>query len=284
MSTIIITGANGFIGSALVKHFSSKGWKVKALVRAALNAKVDNVSYHPYDLAKPVDDELFNATDVLVHCAYKKYETGNDADEINISGTKHLIEQCRKHNVKPVFLSSFSAHEDAVSHYGKHKFYLESLFDVKTDLVLKPGLVLGNSGLFHSIAEVIKTKKVVPLIGGGKQPLQVIAVDDLCKVIAAAIEKRLTGKLYIAEPTVITMKQLYDAIAARCNKKVVYFPLPASIALLLAAAAAGIGVKLPVSPESVKGLTQLRSFDTTADMQKVGVEVKNIYQVLDELL
>lgn len=73
-----------------------------------------------------------------------KFDQNKNADKINIDGTKKLVEFCRKKNIKPLFFSSFSAHKEAISHYGKTKLELEKLFDISKDVILKPGFVLGK--------------------------------------------------------------------------------------------------------------------------------------------
>src|SRR5947199_10708936 len=40
---------------------------------------------------------------------------------------------------------------------------------------------------------------VVPLFGGGRQPLQTVHLDDLCEVVARALERELTGASHVAE-------------------------------------------------------------------------------------
>src|SRR4051794_24178922 len=118
---IIITGANGFIGSELVNRLSSAGWKVKAFVHSQPSVKIPGVEYIGFDLEKENREPDFNDAELLVHCAYIRYDQNKNADEINIAGTKRLIAICRKKNIKPIFISSFSAHPGAQSHYGKNK-------------------------------------------------------------------------------------------------------------------------------------------------------------------
>ena len=114
--TIIITGANGFIGEHLIHYFFENGWRVKALVRKVPVEIVRDVEYIVYDLEKTPDESIFDSVDYLVHCAYLKFDQNKNADKINIDGTKKLVEFCSKKNIKQLFLSYISAHTEAISY------------------------------------------------------------------------------------------------------------------------------------------------------------------------
>ncbi|KAF0249176.1 MAG: NAD-dependent epimerase/dehydratase, partial [bacterium] len=113
---VIITGANGFIGSNLVKHFYEKGWRVLALVHNLPTLKLTGVEYHKYDLSTSIDETIFDKADYLIHCAYIKYDSkaSIDSNQININGTKQLISLSKKYRLKHnIFLSSMSAQPEA---------------------------------------------------------------------------------------------------------------------------------------------------------------------------
>ncbi len=283
-STIIITGANGFIGEQLVNYFSAKGCQVKALVRNIQKEVVKDVEFIQYDLEQDPDETIFDGADYLVHCAYLRFDQNKNADAINVSGTKKLAALCRKKNVRPIFLSSFSAHKDAESHYGKTKLECEKLFDVSKDVILKPGLVIGNKGLASELIKTIKKSSFIPLIGGGTQPVQTIHVDDLCLIIEQLFEKNSTGLFHVAEVEAITMKQFYQAIAKQLNKKISFIPFPLSLLYFICKVSELIGLKLLVSSESVLGLKNLIKFETKGDLKKLGVTIKKYSQSIEALL
>jgi nucleoside-diphosphate-sugar epimerase len=281
---ILITGANGFIGTSLVKHFCAKGWGVRALVHHLPADKVSGVEYAVYNMEDLPSENIFEGAQYLAHCAYVKYDRNKNSDKINIRGTQMLIDICRKYKIKPVFLSSFSAHEQAQSHYGKNKLRLESLFASKTDLVLKPGLVTGNGGLFATIQEVVGKRKFIPLAGGGRQPVQTIFIDDLSRIIEVALEKKICGIYKVAEPEAITMRQLYELIAEKQKRNPRFVPVPVWFLLMTCRIAESLSLKLPVTSENVLGLKQLRRFETKDDLRVCGVTVKTFRESLDILI
>lgn len=282
--TIIITGANGFIGKELVKYFLEKNWNVKAFVRSVPRIKMEGIEYIPYNLEEKPDEKVFESVNFMVHCAYLRYDKNKNADAINLAGTKNLVDLCTKNKVKPLFLSSFSAHEKAQSHYGKSKLEVEQLFDLSKDIVLKSGLVIGKKGMAPELIKTIKKARFFPLIGGGNQPIQTIFIDDLCLIVARCFSKNLSGLFYVAEPAAITMKTFYIEIARQLNKKTSFILFPLSPIYLLCLIAERIGIKLPVASESVLGLKNLTMFETKNDLEKIGVTLKNYSESLEFVL
>ncbi|MGZ4033246.1 MAG: NAD-dependent epimerase/dehydratase family protein [Bacteroidia bacterium] len=281
--TIIITGANGFIGECLVKHFHDFGWKIKALVHKIPVEKIDNVEYSLYNIEEKISEELFSNVDYLAHCAYLRFEKDHRADELNIEGTKELISLCKKNNVKMLFLSSFSAHPEAESHYGKTKLACEKLFDLSKDIILKTGFVIGKKGLSGEIINRINNSGYFPLVGGGKQPIQTIYINDLCFVIEKTLLENRFGLFNVAEPDAISMKEFYLEIANQLNKKIIFIPIPTLVLLSICKLGELLKIKLPVSSESVLGLKHLIKFDTKADLNKLGLTLKNYKESLKAL-
>ncbi len=281
--TIVITGASGFIGTQLVKHFDHKGWQVRALVRNPKKFKsTRRVFYLAYDMGQAPDDIIFKDADYLVHTAYiKEDRTTPNAYELNLEGTKMLLEASRKHHLaKNIFLSSMSAQADAVSTYGKQKYAIEKLFDTAQDVVIRSGLVVGNAGLLHDIATFIETKHAAPLIDGGNQPLQTVAIYDMIAVIDRILSIDISGTLTIAEPTPITYRNLYKLIARKIDAKLVLIRVPFWIPLLAIRLINILHIPLKVTEDNLQGLKKLRAVDTTADLAKLHVSLDPIEMVL----
>jgi nucleoside-diphosphate-sugar epimerase len=283
-STILITGANGFIGGELVKFFSGKGVKVFALARNNPQGLPSNAEYVKFDLKEKFSNEkIFENADQLIHCAYAKYsDKQKDSDKINIDGTKQLLELSRKHKLKKIiFLSTLSAHPDARSHYGKTKLFMESLFDSNKDLVLKPGLVLGNGGLYRTIEKIISKSKFIPMIGNGKQPVQPISINDLAELIKLGIEKNISGVFPAAGAAPITMKELYKIISMKSGKKNIFIPMPYWCAEFMVILAFIFHIKLPISKENIIGLKHNKTYDTSVTQEKFGIRFKNFRESID---
>lgn len=271
--TIIITGANGFIGKSLVKYFSNKGWFVKAFVRHMPVKQNKGVEYCKFSLEGFLKEKKFKDVDYLIHCAFVKFDENKNADKINLEGTSMLLNLCRANNIKMLFLSSFSAHNQAMSHYGKNKLECEKLFNLSSDVILNPGLVIGNSGFASEIISFIKKSSIVPLIGGGRQPLQTIYINDLCFCIHSIFKKKLSGKFYIAESKSISLKEFYKEVAKLQQRKIFFLPLPYFFVYNICKVMELLRLKFPASSENVLGLKQLIKIDTTKDLETLGVSI-----------
>ncbi len=287
---IAVTGATGFIGRHLCERFRRAGWDVRALARGTepYPFAVEGIRLFRCDLPDVLDEDAVRGARVLVHCAYTTRHTDLEtARRVNELGTRRVLEVGRALGVEGcVFLSSQSAHEEARSYYGKSKFELERLFALERDVVIRAGFVLGKagSGLFHRMCEMVGRARVIPLFGGGRQPLQTIHVEDLCDAVEAAVGKGLTGRFTVAEPAVTEVRELLRAIARRLGRRPVFVPFPMAPALAVLQTVEALRIPFPVSSENLLGLACLRVDDTTRDLAALGVTPRGTAESLDEIL
>ena len=271
--TVAITGANGFIGQELTRYFLNQNFKVIGLARKKIEIDHPDFTFFEFHLESTRNLEFLESTDIIIHCAFVPWsESQPNSSEINCEATMALAEYCEMHKKKFVFLSSFSAHENANSHYGKHKFFLEEKLK-QHHLVIKPGLVTGSRGLFSRLQKIVSDRKIIPVIGGGDYPIQWVAVDEVCRAIHLAISKALTGVINLASEESITYLQLLERLAERKNKKPVFVFVPVFVAALLLKI---FGKKLPFTGENLKGLLQLRKFETKESLEKIGINIRDL--------
>lgn len=274
---IAVTGASGFIGSQLVNYLA-QNHTVIALKRRLDGTIQHNIEERLFDLTQHITFENINGADALVHCAYIEYGPKNkNASTQNIEGTVKLAEVCANKGIHFIFLSSMSAHAEALSEYGKHKYATEQKLGGNNMAIIRPGLVIGNTGgLFNNIKNIIAKSSVIPLIGGGNQPVQIVHVNELNKAIEIIAQNKITGFYNIGSIQVYTLKELYKAIAAAQNKKIKFISIPFGFTKFALTIAEGIGLNLPVKTENLNGLKQLRSFDTRADLTKLGISLMSL--------
>ncbi|HEX9757604.1 MAG TPA: NAD-dependent epimerase/dehydratase family protein [Nitrospiria bacterium] len=285
--TILITGAAGFLGRALCQFFLARGFSVRALVRSPENHPISQPGIQVFKGSLPdeIDPKAFEGTQTVVHCAYTTKLTDRKlAYRVNHVGTMKVYELSKKAGVDQfVFISSTGAHEKAESYYGKSKFALEQQMDFSRDLVIRPGLILGPGelGSFNRMKNTIRQSGVVPIFGGGHQILQVIEINDLCKAIENALEKRLTGLLVVADPDGIEMKEFFKKLAQRLKTRCSLIPFPMGATLFLLQIFEKLGIRLPLSSENLLGLKTMKHMPSQHDLAKIGIEVKNVEQAID---
>jgi nucleoside-diphosphate-sugar epimerase len=272
--TVAITGASGFVGGHLVDHFAGRGWDVVALARGPV-AGGDRVRWARYDLAAAPPEQLLAGVDALVHAAYVKADASPDAYRLNVDGTAALLRARRAAGVsRAVFLSSLSARPGATSVYARQKLETEALFAAGGDAVIRAGLVLGPGGLVGDTVALMRRVRVVPLIGGGRQPVQPVGVEDLATIVERIVTRDdLTGTYVVADPTPTTAAALYRAIARAIGVRVLFVPVPGWTALLAVRAARRLHRRLPVSEDNLRGLDEATVVDSAPSLERLGVQL-----------
>ncbi|TND07663.1 MAG: surface polysaccharide biosynthesis protein [Bacteroidetes bacterium] len=283
--TMLITGATGFIGQALLHHFLGQGWKIVALVRKDPAEKIPGVIYQHFDLHSPrLDSDTFKGIDVFIHAAYVKAEKGVDAFTINTKAARQLHESALRQQVaQTVFISSLAAKKEAVSEYGKQKFAVEEIFSGAQDVVVRPGLVLGPGGLFGKMRAHIEKRGRIPLIGGGKQPLQTVHIDDLVAAIEKIIETKAKGVFTIAEPEPVPYREFYEELCRVLNGKPQFKYIPYWFMSFVLRTAGIFGMELPVNSDNLRGLKTMQAVDSKASLTKLGIRVKDYKESLQAI-
>ena len=271
---VVVSGATGFLGSALVERLARRGHPVRALAREpAGEAGRPGVAWYACTLPDSFDRAALTGARVLVHCAYDtRFRSAQQARAVNVEGSRRLFAACREHGVERiVFVSSFSAHPSAVSVYGRSKLDVEALLDPERDLALRVGTILGEGGVFWRQAQQIARLPVVPLFYGGRQQIQTACLDDVCEALERLVTRPLTGVLRFAEPEPVALRTLYAEVAHAVGRRPRFLRLPGRLSLAGLRGAEALGFRLPLSSDNLLGLAQLRAFDVADDVAKIGV-------------
>lgn len=231
MARVVITGAAGYVGSAVARRFDGAGWEVLALGRGP---KAD-VAYRLEEV--PAVD--WTSVDALVHCAYDfKLMRWEDIERVNVRGSIRLLKGARAGGVKKgVFISSLSSFASCRSLYGQAKLAVESEALELGFAVLRPGLVYGNrpGGMMGGLEAAVRSAPVVPLIGDGSSPQYPVheadlaeAVFQLCQPGAEVPDEPVS----LAAGEAISFRELLRRIAARHGAKPIFLPVPWRLILL----------------------------------------------------
>jgi UDP-glucose 4-epimerase len=250
---ILVTGAAGLIGRALVNQLLKDKQGVRAHARsiAALgqaarswHADSQRLELEQGDLVSAGHEELSalcSGCTTVVHCAALVHKPDSQAEEYstaNVKVTKALAQAAKASGVaKFVFLSTSavygegpfeSVNEDIPTSpqtpYAESKRQCERILaevmPAATTIILRPGLVFGEGdrGNMRSLIKQIK-KGLYFNIAGNRAMKSVIYSSDLALAITAALARLSPGYhvLNAANPQPIGVADLGDIIAAACD-------------------------------------------------------------------
>lgn len=277
---IAITGVTGFIGSSIARALLDNGYDVISLVRQE-NTTVAGNETRFFDLQLLPPADLLKGADILIHCAFVDHNKNKQASLINYSGTKQLLENAALNGIgKIIFFSTISANATNTSEYGKNKWQLEALFETSRDVIIKPGLVIGKNGLFGRLLKNILSKKIVPLVNGGKQPMQVVGLEDVVLALTRIIKNNLTGAYILANTQRLTYREFFRLVAIHYKIKLLYLPIPGRLLSILMDMAAMVGITLPVGKENIKSLESLAYTDPSESLEKLKIEPRSLEDIL----
>jgi len=254
VTILAITGATGFVGSAVLNEALAQGHTVRALARReqAPRAGVEWVRGDLNDTAALT--ALVEGADAVVHVAgLTNTPDPAEFETANVTGTANVLAAMTEAGVRRlVFVSSLSARMPELSAYGASKAKAEALVEAsRLDwTTVRPPGVYGPRDVDY--LEMFRTAKLgfVPLPPGGAS--SIIHADDLARLLVglagptaslledAASRKATFGKIY--EPDDgreggWSHKELAAAIGRAMGRRVVFAPhLPRKV--LDAAAAA----------------------------------------------
>ncbi|HVM86958.1 MAG TPA: NAD(P)-dependent oxidoreductase [Puia sp.] len=261
---ILITGASGFIGSALVEEALRKGYMVFAGLRKG-SSKIflqhPAIHFFEMDFSSPelLEQQFrqFNSAeggfDIIIHNAgITRAHHKNDFYTVNCGYTKNFAHALTAAGSLPrqfVFISSLatygpgdpsgrepiqlSSFQQPVSAYAKSKLeaekFLQSLPALKT-VIMRPTAVYGPRDKdFLSYFQIIK-KGVEIKIGSGRQLLSFIYVRDLARIIFKILDEEHPQKAYLLSDTNNYRKdELGKMIRKALGKKALKITLPLSI-------------------------------------------------------
>jgi nucleoside-diphosphate-sugar epimerase len=250
MKTIAVTGAQGFVGSAVVKELLRFGYKVIPIVRKS-NGRYTNAI--EWDIAQPSTYE-FSDIDVVIHSAAKvdDWTTYGDAYDVNVTGTKNVITAFP--NAKFfIYISSASVYDskncDAViteespsgnnflNDYSRTKFEAERVVlnaSTPSRVVLRPHIIYGP-GDRHILPRLLKARRFgrFLILGNGKNRVSLTHINNLVGGISRIVssDKKFSGEIFnIADDKNDTIETVINALKESLDITEKNFHIPRIIA------------------------------------------------------
>lgn len=247
---VLVTGANGFVGSGVVAALVEAGKPVRAATRgpASLPPGIEGAVIG--DLRTPTNlSEALHGIDAVVHTAGLAHERNHDEAAlraVNAEATVRLARAARAAGVRVfVLLSSIRAQtgpsaDHAVTEaeqpapsdaYGRSKLEAEELLAASGApfVVLRPVLVHGPGMRFNmaALADLAARRFPLPLAGFGAQRSIVARRHLADAVLLALANAAMAGGTYlVADPEPLTVARMIAALRRGLGRRPGLFPLP----------------------------------------------------------
>jgi NADH dehydrogenase len=274
MSTVLLTGASGFVGGHTLPVLLEAGHKVIALVRnpAAGDAILrrlpegvrGNVEFRVGDVTKPETlGAALAGADAVVHLVAIARDLDNGASllRVNTEGTRNIVRAATGAGVtRFVHLGALAVVEEPDLHYGSSK--AKGMAIVRESglrwTILAPSLLFGpRDGFFNILADLVRMSPgVVPLTGSGAARFQPLAISDLARAITMAVgdDAMIGRELPMGGPRYWTYREIVEEVLRGMGKKRLLVPMPVAMIRLVAGSAERIKLPFPVATDQLRQL------------------------------
>lgn len=262
MMEVAVTGANGFVGRALMQALAERGYRARGLLRSTSTG--DGVAVGNIGPGTDWSDAL-SGVDTVIHCAARAHVMRDDAADplaefrrVNTEGTRKLAMDASEQGVRRlVFVSSIkvngeSTHFDAgsaapfragdppapVDPYGISKWEAESaLHSVAAAsnlevVIVRPPLVYGPGvgGNFRSMIDIVRRGIPLPL-GLVENSRSLVALPNLVDLlVCCATHPDAAGETFlVSDDEDLSTPELVRRLARAMGKNARLLPVPPAL-------------------------------------------------------
>jgi uncharacterized protein YbjT (DUF2867 family) len=277
---ILLTGATGTVGSALLRRLTSDGRPVRALVRDGqrLGDQRVRVQIALGDLADPPSfRNALRGVDTVVHLAASiRDQPRGSIEELNALATLRLVRAAERVGVERfVFFSALGATHHSRTRFFRAKALAEEAV-VESSIestVFRPSIIYTPGDPWLTLLGRLSRLPAVPVSGSGDALYQPIWAEDVAEAVMSALANGTGGAFELAGPEILS----YDDIvrislrATRRRRRLLHVPLPVvrgSLRVFRRAA----GPKVFATWEEAELMEEpMVSERGTADTEKLGV-------------
>ena len=254
---LLITGATGLVGKALIKKSLSQGTEIHFLTtqKAKINSIEGAKGFYWNLLHKKIDVSCFEGVEIIIHLAgatiskrwtteYKKVILTSrlESTKLLLNGIKAFP---KKHNIKKlvsasaigIYPSDFDQTVDEETPVSPNSFMEKIVIDWENEsdsfnligikvAKLRIGLVLSDKGGVVAVMKIPTMLYLGAAFGSGKQGQSWIHIYDLVSLILFVIKNQWEGVFNAVSPGSVSQNHFISALAKSLNRRHISPPLP----------------------------------------------------------
>jgi dihydroflavonol-4-reductase len=264
MKKILITGANGFLGSNLARELFRLGYEIKILVRPGADLKgLSNIPCEIYSGHIDNPEQVSKAVEqcnMVIHAASITSQWGisfEEYEKVNFTGTKNIVEACLQHKIeKLIYVSTANTIEPGTKSNPGTELNGFSLFKANSDyintkylaqqyvleqtqarqlpaVIVNPTFIIGPLDIKPSSGKLLLyglKKKVLFYPPGGKN---FVYINDVCQGIINALTIGKTGNCYLLAGHNLTYQEFFGLLNCIAKEKKLMIKIPAILLKLV---------------------------------------------------
>ena len=240
---ILLTGATGTVGSALLRRLTADGRPVRALVRdqRRLGDQRVRVQIALGDLSDPPTfRNALRGVHTVVHLAASiRDQPRGSIEELNAVATLRLVRAAERAGVERfVFFSAMNAHHHSRTRFFRAKALAEEAVVESpiSSIVFRPSIIYTPGDPWLTLLDRLSRLPAVPISGSGGALYQPVWAEDVAEAVVNALNGG-NSRFELAGPEVLSYDDIVRTVlrARHRRRRLVHVPLPivrASLKLL----------------------------------------------------